>query len=107
MNRMNALDLHDASENSLAARTTTASGRQRVVSHGRTPTPTVAANNELWFRHMFGWIGTAVLVSLVMGMLLMGSWSLFVIALPLGIAYVLLVTLPVFLAVVGGSEPSS
>lgn len=54
--------------------------------------------------HTFSWVGCAVIISLLVAAVVMPSWPTFGIALPLGIAYVLLVTMPVFLAVVSGRE---
>ncbi|WP_164100906.1 hypothetical protein [Candidatus Laterigemmans baculatus] len=55
-------------------------------------------------RHTLAWIGTAVVASLLLAAFLMRSWTLVWIALPLGVVYLLLLTMPVFLGVVTGDD---
>lgn len=55
-------------------------------------------------RHLIGWIGSMMFISLLMAAILMRSWPMFWIAVPLGVMYGLLLTMPVFLAVVSGDD---
>lgn len=53
--------------------------------------------------HLLGWVSSAIVISLLVATAVMPSWATFWIALPLGVAYVLLVTTPVFLAICSGA----
>ncbi len=55
-------------------------------------------------RHALGWIGTAIVGSLVVAALIMQSSTMFWIALLVGIPIILLLTVPVLLAVIFGNE---
>ncbi len=70
--------------------------------------PSPAASRERRIRlHAFWYVVTAIIISLVMAAILMRSWTMFWIGLALGIAYALLLMMPVFLANVSGDDEKS
>lgn len=54
-------------------------------------------------RHSFWWFGTAIMGSLFLAMILTSSWTLFWTALLAGVAYILMLTLPVFITILAGN----
>jgi ABC-type bacteriocin/lantibiotic exporter with double-glycine peptidase domain len=53
--------------------------------------------------HTLLWFGTAIMGSLFLATILTSSWTLFWIALLAGVAYMLMLTLPVFIAILSGN----
>lgn len=77
------------------------SARLRAPSPSKSASSAVALIEQFRLRHTIGWMVSATTISLIMAAIVL-PWAAFWIALPLGVLFVLLVTVPVYLAIVSG-----
>lgn len=99
-----SVDQHNSAQTSDGLRENSMSASRaslRAPSPIKSTSSAVILIEQFRLRHTIGWMVSATTISLIIAAIVI-PWGAFWIALPLGVLFVLLVTVPVYLAIVSG-----